>query len=254
MTAIDTAMMTTMWVRVTFISERTHATLDAMRKLLLGFLVLGVVSCKKGALSDPPPPQFPVVIRVDSDPGIPLAGASVFRKEQLLGKTSADGKLPITFTGTEGDVLEVRVTCPADYTSPTAPLLVPLRKLSDAKPPEYTAKCPPNYRKVVIVIRAENGPFVPIKHLGQMVGRTDASGTATLLANARPNESLEFTLNTSADEAFKRHSPVDPTVQYLVQPQDEVVVLNQSFDVAKPPPVYIAPKPKPQPILPRRTF
>jgi hypothetical protein len=224
-----------------------------MRKLL-PILVLALLSCKKGALSDPPPPQFPVVVRVDSDPGVPLAGANVLRKEQLLGKTGPDGKLPVTFVGTEGDVLEVRVTCPAEYSSPTAPLLVPLRKLSDAKPPEYTAKCPPNLRKVVIVIRAENGPFVPIKHLGQTVARTDASGTATLLANARPNDQLEFTLNTSADEAFKRHSPVDPTVQYLVQPQDDVVVLNQSFDVAKPPPVYVAPRQKPQPILPRRTF
>lgn len=223
-------------------------------RIWLSVLAMGVISCKHGPMADPPPPSFQVVIRVDSDPGVPLAGASVTRKDVLLGKTGADGKLPVTFTGTEGDVLEVRVQCPAEYISPTAALLVPLRKLSDVKAPEYATKCPPNLRKVVVVIRAENGPFMPIAHLGQTVGRTDASGTATFLANARPNDNLEFTLQTSADEAFKRHSPVDPTVQYLVQPQDDVVVLNQTFSVAKPPPVYVKPKELPKPILPTRRF
>src|SRR6266576_3542076 len=80
-------------------------------------------------------------------------------------------------------------------------------QLGDAPPPGFQ-----------VVIRAQNGPFVPIKHLGQTVGRTDESGTATFLANVKPNDNLEFTLNTSADDAFKRHSPIDPTVQYLVQP------------------------------------
>ncbi len=225
-----------------------------MRKLLPFLVLFTVVSCKKGQLDGPPPPTFNVVIRVDSDPGVPLAGASVFRKEQLIGKTAADGRLPITFMGTEGDVLDVKVTCPADYQSPPAPILVPLRRLSESKPPEYATKCPPSYRKVVIVIRADNGPFVPITHLGQTIGRTDASGTATFLANARPNDQLEFTLNTSADEAFKRHSPPDPKLQFLVQPEDEVVVLNQMFSVAKPPPVYVAPRVLPQPILPTRRF
>lgn len=201
-----------------------------------------------------PAPTFPIVIRVDSDPGIPLSGATVLRKDQVIGQTGPDGRLAITFQGTEGDVLEVHVHCPAAYQTPAAAILVPLRQLSDSKPPEYSAKCPPNLRKVVVVIRAENGPYLPVMHLNQVIGRTDGSGTATFLANVAPNESLEFTLQTSADAAFKRHSPIDPKVQYLVQPSDEVVVLNQIFSVAKAPPVYYAPKQKPVQIGPRRTF
>jgi hypothetical protein len=192
---------------------------------------------------------------VDSDPGVPLAGAQVFRKEQLIGQTGADGRLPVTFQGTEGDVLEVRVTCPASFQPASGPILVPLRKTAEAKPPEYSTKCAPSFRKLVLVIRAENGPFVPIQHLGQTIGRTDASGTATFLANVKPNESLEFTLKTSTDEAFKRHTPVDPQVQYLVQPADEVVALPVvNFTVAPKPAVYVAPKPKPTPILPTRRY
>src|SRR5258706_6061034 len=142
------------------------APLTPMRKYLPFLVILSTaVSCKKGQL-DNPAPSFQIVVRVDSDPGVPLANASVFRKDFLLGKTGPDGKLPITFTGTEGDVLEVHVTCPTDFQSPTGAILVPLRKLSESKPPEYATKCPPNFRKVVVVIRAENGPFVPITHLG----------------------------------------------------------------------------------------
>lgn len=199
-------------------------------------------------------PTFPVVVRVDSDPGVPLPGASVVRQDRVIGQTGPDGKLAITFQGTEGDVLEVKVQCPANFVSPTGSMLIPLRRLSDAKPPEYSAKCPPTLRRVVVVIRAENGPYMPVMHLNQVVGRTDASGAATFLANVQPNDSLEFTLMTSSDTAFKRHSPIDPKVQYLVQPQDEVVVLNQIFSVAKAPPPPVFHRQVPVQIGPRRTF
>jgi hypothetical protein len=223
------------------------------KRALLGASVLVITSCGN-RFDGPPAPTFPVVIRVDSDPGVPLAGATVLRKDQVIGQTGPDGRLKLTFQGTEGDVLEVHVHCPAQYQTPIGAILVPLRQLSDLKPPEYSAKCPPNLRKVVVVIRAENGPYLPVMHLNQVIGRTDASGTATFLANVAPNESLEFTLQTSSDTAFKRHSPIDPKVQYLVQASDEVVVLNQVFSVAKAPPVYYAPKQKPVQIGPRRTF
>jgi hypothetical protein len=215
----------------------------------LAIALLPFVGCQK--FDAPPAPLFPVVIRADSDPGIPLAGAQVIRKEQVIGTTGPDGKLGVTFQGTEGDVLEIKVQCPAGYQQPTGVLLVPLRKLSDSKPPEYATKCPPTLRRVVVVIRADNGPFMPVVHLNQVIGRTDSSGTATFLANVQPNDQLEFTLQTSADPAFNRHTPKDPKVQYLVQPMDEVVVLNQSFSVSKAPVVYHAPPPRPTAIVNR---
>ena len=216
------------------------------RKLLVAALALAAMSsCRREQLQAPPPPTFPVVIRVDSDPGRPLPGATITRKDQVLGVTDAFGKLTGTFQGTEGDVLEVKVQCPAGYETPKAPLPIPLRRLSENKPAEYSAKCPPTLRQVVVLIRAENGPFMPVVHLNQIVARTDASGAATILANVKPAEQLEFTLKTSADKAFERHEPVDPVVGYLVQPMDEVVVLNQEFKVKPKPQVYVAPPPVP---------
>jgi hypothetical protein len=129
-----------------------------------------------------------------------------------------------------------------------------LRRLSENRPAEYSTRCPPSFRKVVVVIRANNGPYVPVVHLNEVVGRTDASGSATILANVKPNEELQFTLKTSSDKAFERHEPIDPVVGYLVQPTDEVVVLSQEFKVRPRPVVYYAPKPKPQIIGPTRRF
>jgi hypothetical protein len=226
-----------------------------MRKVLplLGLVPL-VLSCNSKSLEAPPPPTFPVMIRVESDPGVPMPGAQLTRKDQPLGVTGPDGKFSAVLQGTEGDVQEVKVVCPQGFESPTRPIQISLRRLSENRPAEYSAYCPPNVRRVVVVIRAENGPFIPIVHLNQVIGRTDASGAATFLANVKPNDQLEFTLLTSNDETFKRHHPQDPKVGYLVQPQDEVVVLTQEFKVDKPPPPPVYVRPKPQPILPTRRY
>lgn len=218
-----------------------------MLALLVGAPLL-VGACRRDQFEAPPAPVFPVIIRVDSDPGVPLANASVVRKDRVLGVTGADGRLPLTFQGIEGDVLEVKVRCPDGYDTPKAPVPVPLRRLSENRPAEYSARCSPTFRKVVVAIRADNGPYVPVMYLNQMVARTDASGAATILANVRPGEQLSFTLKTSADAAFVRHEPVDPVVGYLVQPTDEVVVLSQEFKVKPKPRVYVTPKIKPQQI------
>jgi hypothetical protein len=212
-----------------------------MRRIILAGLALAVTSCRRDQLQAPPPPTFAVIIRVDSDPGAPLPGATVTRKDHVIGVTGPDGKVSATFQGIEGDVLEVKVACPAGFETPKAPVPVPLRRLSENRAAEYTAKCPPTFRKVVVVIRADNGPYVPVMHLNEVVARTDASGAATFLANVKPNEELQFTLKTSADKAFERHEPIDPVVGYLVQPMDEVVVLSQEFKVKPKPQVYVAP-------------
>lgn len=227
-----------------------------MRTMILA-LVAGaplLVGACHGQLEAPPAPVFPVIIRVDSDPGVPLANAMVVRKDRVLGVTGADGRLPVTFQGTEGDVLEVKVKCPEGYETPKAPVPVPLRRLSENRPAEYSARCAPTFRRVVVAIRADNGPYVPVMYLNQMVARTDASGAATILANVRPGEQLSFMLKTSADAAFVRHEPVDPVVGYLVQATDEVVVLSQEFKVKPKPKVYGPAKPKPHLIGPTRRY
>lgn len=214
-----------------------------MRRSLLFFVL---AACNGSVISNPPPPQFPFTIRVESDPGVPLAGASMLRRGEPIGTTGADGKFSSVFQGTEGDMAEITIRCPAGYISPNKPIYVPLRRTSDSRAPEFATSCPPTVRKVVLVVRADNGPFVPIVYHGEVIGRTDKSGSATFLANLPPNDKIELTLQTSNDKAFARHVPVDPTLTFAVGPSDEVVVLNQSFTIAAAPVPYQKPKDKPK--------
>lgn len=209
-----------------------------MRRLL-AVSVVALVSCKGQQFSAPPPPVFPVTIKIVSDPGVPMPNAQLLHKDQKIGTTNAQGRFETTVQGVEGDVKDIKVVCPAGFDSPSKPIQISLRRLTDNRSAEYAAACTPQFRRVVVVIKAENGPFIPVMHLGTMIGRTDSSGVATFLANVRPNDQLEFTLKTSDDDHFKRHHPTDPSLTYLVQPAEDVVVLAQEFKVDKPPPVVV---------------
>src|SRR5204863_3010588 len=64
--------------------------------LLVAATALASASCGRGLGGGDQLPTFPVVVRVDSDPGVPLPGASVIRKEVAIGQTGPDGKLAVT--------------------------------------------------------------------------------------------------------------------------------------------------------------
>lgn len=240
---------------------------SALWSSVLATLVLApaVVSCKNQQLEAPPPPVFPVVIRVDSDPGTPMPGAEIIRKERTIGTTGADGKAEFTFEGTEGDVYELKIVCPADYQSPPKPLSVPLRRLSDpSRKPEYAASCPPNFRKLVVALRVDAGDNkdpvagLPVyyKSLNQYVGTTDESGALTAAFNIHPGDPFELLLKTSgnADKSFAKLIPQDQVIPITLKVVDDIQPVNFNFKVEKPKAVYVAPPSIPKPIGPTRRY
>ena len=60
-------------------------------------------------------------------------------------------------------------------------------------------------RRVVVAVRAENGPNLPVTYLGRAVGRTDASGAAHVLLAMHPGDQFSLGLDTSGN---KRIPPV----------------------------------------------
>jgi hypothetical protein len=233
--------------------------------LVLAVLAPVLVSCKNQQLEAPAPPVFPVVIRVDSDPGTPMPGAQIFRKDREIGTTGADGKAEFTFEGTEGDVYELKITCPADYQSPPKPLSVPLRRLSDgSRKPEYGASCPPNFRKLVVAVRVDAGDSkepvagLPVyyKSLNQYVGTTDESGALTAAFNIHPGDPFELMFKTSgsSEKQFAKLIPQDPVVPITLKVVDDVQLVTQTFKVEKPKAVYVAPPSIPKPIGPTRRY
>ncbi len=208
--------------------------------VLAAFAALGS-GCDR--LKEPPPAPFEVMVRVESDPGVPLPGAAIERNGKSITATGADGRAKLTLNGNEGESYDFLVRCPPDFQSPTKPISIILRHVSDNRLPEYPAACPPTVRKVVVAVRAENGPFLPVIFLGKQVGQTDASGAAHVLLAMRPGDSFELALDTSR---FERLRPQRPSATFVVKPRDDIQPFDVKFNVEKAKVVYHAGPPRPK--------
>jgi hypothetical protein len=192
-----------------------------------------VLALVAGCLPEPERPPFEFVVRVESDPREPLAGALVRHAGVDLGVSSPSGALRVRARGQEGERLTLNITCPAGFRSPERPTTVTLRRAAEtARRAEYLVACPPEKRKVVIAVRATHGANLPVKVLEREVARTDASGAAHVVLAGSPEETLELTLDTSAEPRLR---PKSPSARFAVGTRDEIVVYNQSFELASAP-------------------
>jgi hypothetical protein len=172
---------------------------------------------------------------VTSDPGRGTAGAELVAGGHGLAKTDPDGRAQVALRGSEGDTVEVTVKCPAGFRSPPEPIAISLRRLSaGSRAPTFVAHCAPLTRTVVVGIRTENGPNLPVTYLGTEVARTDAWGAAHVVLTVKPNEQVTLALDTKSD-ADKRPKlrPESPTLTFVAKDKDDFVTLEQKFEVER---------------------
>jgi hypothetical protein len=204
------------------------------RQLLVGFGALATAGC--GMFEAPPPPApYKAVLTVTGDPGSPLFGAAITSGKAQPILTGVDGKANLVFNGAEGDVREVSVTCPAGHQQVTGAISIRLTRVVGDAVPTYSVSCPPLRRKVVVAVRAENGPYLPVKYLNKVVATTDAGGAAHFALEIEPG-TFSVQLDTSERKDL---SPASPGKILSVGQRDDVLVLDQKFDVKKkyvPPP------------------
>lgn len=189
----------------------------------------------------PPPPQI-VVVRVTSDPGVPVKDAVMRFDGKDVGKTDAEGVGKLKLEGTDGETFPISVACPDGFRSPARPVDVTLRRLEGGKLPEYFVSCPPSTRSVVVAVRAENGSNLPVVYLGREVARTDGSGAAHVHLRLKPDEPFELMLKTEGDDE-RSLKPQNPTASFVVKDHDDVFSFDQRFDKTERARVYKA-KPK----------
>lgn len=202
-----------------------------MRSLLSTVLVLsaGAVGCSMFE-SPPPPPPYKAAIVVHGDPGQPLPGAMVSTGSKSTPLvTGPDGRIELVMHGVEGDMREVNVTCPPGHQQMTGSLQIRLTRLASSKLPEYAISCPPQRRKVVVAVRAENGPFLPVKYLNQVVATTDETGAAHFALEIEPG-SFSVAIDTSDRKELK---PPSPARIMTVGQQDDILVFDQRFELPK---------------------
>jgi len=191
---------------------------------------------------DPPvPPPQQIHIRVEADPGVPVQGAELFFSGEKVSTTNESGQGKIRLTGRDGETFDVVVKCPQGFASPTKPVTVVLKRLADPKKhPEYFVTCPPTTRMVVVAVRAEGGPNLPVMHLGREVARTDASGAAHVLLRLRPDEQFDLQIRTD-EPGNERLRPKSPQEAFFMKAKDDVLTFDQKFTLEKLPPRKAAP-------------
>jgi hypothetical protein len=212
-------------------------TMKGLARLVgLGLVtVLASTGCAAKDAEDPSKLAFSAEVVVTSDPGQGVAGVQLTSGGRPLASTDAEGHARVELHGSEGDSAEIAVTCPAAFQSPAEPIVVSLRRLSaDSHAPSFVARCAPLTRTVVVGIRTENGPNLPVLYLGKEVGRTDAWGAAHVVLTVKASEQVTLALDTkSGADKRPKLRPENPTLTFVAKDKDDFVVLEQKFEVER---------------------
>lgn len=181
-----------------------------------------------------PQPVFEFEVRVSAEPARPVPGASIWFRGAQVGRTNDAGVVGLKVRGSEGELIALTVSCPDGFRSPARPLEITLHKLADpAQRIRHDVVCPPAKRTVVVAVRAENGPRLPVMYLGREVARTDDSGAAHVLIETAPEEDAELVLDTS-DDPNERLRPQNPSMRIPAGNQDELLPFDVRFSEDKP--------------------
>ncbi|HET9953498.1 MAG TPA: hypothetical protein VFQ61_03285 [Polyangiaceae bacterium] len=223
----------------------THAV-SRFRSGFLGVSAVGwALSAALGCAREPVMNEYPVAIQVDANPDEPLAGVGIWSGSQKMGVTGPEGRAVTVLEGLEGQVFSLRVACPEGHREATQPLAIALHTVADGDPaPLYQARCEPLQRSVVVAVRAERGPNLPLLYLGREVARTDSAGSAHVLLKGASEDSIELTLDTSGSPELR---PRSPSTRFEVPGNDDLLVFNQAFTL--PPAPKAAPKARPTGIV-----
>ncbi len=213
---------------------RALSSKRAARSLTL----LGALTLAPHCSPSPPSPPTPIIVRVRSDAGEPIAEASVFSGSSLLATTDGQGVAHLEVRGRDGESFSLQVRCPPAYSSPEQALDVRrLDIVTKAKVPEYEVRCVKLRHSLVVAVRAENGPNLPVMYLDKEVARTDAFGAAHVVFEMNVHERVELTLQTEGKEYTKAH-PQNPMSVFEMAGHDDLQVFAVTFtkDPKKRPP------------------
>jgi hypothetical protein len=190
-----------------------------------------------GSGASTPTKSFQVALRASSDDGDPLAGVTFSNGDKTLGTTDASGTVATTIRASDGLVLPVTTTCPSGYIAPAEPTqlrLAEVRRLDPSAPGNLgiDVVCVRKTRDLVFAVRAVGGPSLPIEVVGQVVGATDANGTALFsMPIDRDVRKVSISLNTARSPRLK---PQNPSRMFELEGQDAVLLFEQNFAEDRP--------------------
>jgi hypothetical protein len=177
--------------------------------------------------------------------GRPVGGATVFEGKRQLGVTNSAGVLELSISGQPGSTHSLDVKCPGGFASPERGLEIKVAQLASSSPtPRFVTRCTALVHHVVLGIRTENGPNLPVLYLGKELTRTDTTGVAHLSLTLPPGETASVVLDTSSVPGL---TPENPALVFKASDTDELLLLEQRFIAPKKHMVAVKPN-RPQPL------
>jgi hypothetical protein len=189
------------------------------------------------------PPQYAqranITVRSEETRG-PVQGASIRVNGQSVGATTSEGIVEVRVSGIAGEKFHVELACPEGYKPPTPDSEdIFVTPTLNGPPPQLLFHCESATRKVVVDVRAENGPRLPVRYLGREIGVTDAHGTARVTVDSAPGDTFELVLDTTGAKTLH---PQSPALSFRVGSSSSAFVFAQKFTMEKP---KLKAKPKP---------
>lgn len=169
---------------------------------------------------------------VESDPGRPLGGVSIYADGKRLGETNSSGRLRADVEAGAGQELRIEHECPEGHEGPGTAKLVRLRtfeRVGSSAPGglQVTLRCRPEWRRAVVVIHAPGGADLPVLLNGHSVATTNDAGIAHFSNLARPGTDFLIELDTSRAPRLR---PRRPSHVRSLADADEIFVIRQRFE------------------------
>jgi hypothetical protein len=210
---------------------------------LLALLCISPAAC---ADASPATTRFTALLRARTASGEPIAGVRAWADGRALGATSATGELRTDLIGAEGSAVQLSAACPPAYRTPDAERRLVLRRVRAARGSagsadlELAQLCEPIEHAAALVVLAsgEGRAALPIRIDGELVGQTEADGSAHLTLTAPAHATVRVELETSAQP---RLLPRNPVHSFRLEDEDSILLLEQTFSVERPRRVPAAP-------------
>ncbi len=171
---------------------------------------------------------------VESDPGIPVQGATVVVNGDQVGATDERGALSVEVAAKPGGPLRIGHRCPRGYRDADAPKVLRSREFKGIAarvlPIEVTLRCRHESRLAVFVVRAEGLAGLPVLLDGREVARTNDAGVAHFSVRGAPGTDFVLKLDTNA---HPRLTPQFPSHQRRLADADQIFVVTQTFDTRR---------------------
>jgi hypothetical protein len=196
--------------------------------------VIALASCEGRSETQRP---FALAFIVESDPGVRLPRTHVFIDGDPVGESDAHGRVNTKIYGQSGQRVEVSHDCPDGHEASSPRKSLRLRKFegidkSRSRAMEITLRCRPLQRLAAFVVRAKNGPDLPVLLNGQHVARTNGSGVAHFSSRGATGTEYIVELDTTERPQLR---PQRPSHLFTLPDADEIFVINQSFNVQEEP-------------------